>query len=199
MPELLRRAISARARELRVALPGIVTQFYPADATVDVKVAVDDGSGPIILYRVPVLFPGGGWGGGLYISFPIAADDNVLLIFSDRSLDEYLAGSGSGAPVKVADPRQHHLSDAVAIPGLRPAQRAWPSDPDAMLLGMAGGDRYGVGLGEAIRRELDALWQAMASHMHPTAATGPASVAAPTSYSEDKQDTVASGTVKVSP
>lgn len=65
--------------------------------------------------RVPVVFPSGG--GGL-LSFPIAVDDTVLLVFSQRNVKNWLAGDGS--EVNPETLRTHSLNDAIAIPGLYP-------------------------------------------------------------------------------
>jgi len=64
--------------------------------------------------NVPVVFPGAG---GISITFPIAAGDTVLLVFSEFSLDKWLQTGAHSDPL---DDRRHALSDAIAIPGLRP-------------------------------------------------------------------------------
>lgn len=67
-----------------------------------------------ILPEVPVVFPAGG---GAMVSFPIAENDTVLLVFSMRSIEEFLSSDGS-MPQTPFSRRNHSLSDAVAIPGL---------------------------------------------------------------------------------
>ena len=65
------------------------------------------------IYSVPVVFPSAG--GGL-LSFPIAVGDTVLLLFTMRSLEDWLSGGGELAtPVST---RSHSINDAIAIPGL---------------------------------------------------------------------------------
>lgn len=51
------------------------------------------------------------------LALPVAVGDTGLLIFSDRSLDVWLA---TGGIVDPGDDRRHALSDAVFVPGLRP-------------------------------------------------------------------------------
>jgi hypothetical protein len=65
-----------------------------------------------VINNVPVIWPRTSLGS---ISFPLTHGDGVLLIFSERSLDEWLSNGGALAP---NDPRQFDLSDAIAIPGL---------------------------------------------------------------------------------
>ena len=45
------------------------------------------------------------------------AGDQVLLVFSERSLDVWLSAGGIVDP---NDTRKHHISDAIAIPGCYP-------------------------------------------------------------------------------
>ena len=90
-----------------------------SEQTVDVKPLInktyDDGvilALPNIL-AVPVIFPSAGGG---VLTFPMKVGDTVLLVFSMRSLDEWLEGNGtSSTPVDV---RTHYLNDAIALPGL---------------------------------------------------------------------------------
>ncbi len=65
---------------------------------------------------VPVVFPSAG--GGL-LSFPVAVDDTVLLIFSKRSIDDWMASRKSDrGTFTPTDKRYYSLNDAIAIPGL---------------------------------------------------------------------------------
>lgn len=66
-----------------------------------------------LIYNVPFVWPRT-MAGKAGLTMPIAVGDGVLLIMTDRSLESWLT---NGEPVP-DDPRQYHLSDAVAIPGL---------------------------------------------------------------------------------
>jgi len=66
-----------------------------------------------LLVDVPVVFPRGG---GVTLTFPVKAGDECQLIFNDRCIDFWWQSGGVQLPV---DPRQHDLSDAVAIVGLQ--------------------------------------------------------------------------------
>ncbi|QCA04112.1 Gp138 family membrane-puncturing spike protein [Pantoea vagans] len=106
---------------LRVSLPGIIESFDPKSCTCTVQPALrgqlTDSSGNYsssalpLLVDVPVIFPRGG---GCTITFPIAAGDECLVIFSDRCIDFWWQNGGVQETV---DPRMHDLSDAFAIVG----------------------------------------------------------------------------------
>lgn len=72
-----------------------------------------------LLLDVPLCFPSGG---GFVLTFPVAAGDEVLVVFASRSLDNWWAQTGdvgpSGLSHSQAELRMHDLSDGVAIPGL---------------------------------------------------------------------------------
>jgi len=68
-----------------------------------------------VLNDVPVVWPRSG---GAHITLPVSNGDGCLIIFCDRSLDEWK--SEGGDEVFPDDPRAHDLSDAVAIMGFGP-------------------------------------------------------------------------------
>src|SRR5262249_11851944 len=114
LAEIIRNFVKAGTGALRVALPGRVEQYDATKQSVDVapllKNPFEDQTGALqteslpVVPGVPVIFPGGG---GFRITFPVAAGDTGLLVFSDRSLDRWLAGDGSEVdPVLL---NQHHL------------------------------------------------------------------------------------------
>ena len=65
-------------------------------------------------------------GGGGSIKFPIAAGDDCLVLFSDRSIDIWLNTGSAAAPT---DSRAHHLSDAIALVGLNSLQSGLAAYP----------------------------------------------------------------------
>lgn len=73
-----------------------------------------------IIQGVPVLWPRisvGTTGPQAHIYMPMKPNTNVMVLFSDRSLDKWLS---TGGEVDPQDTRAHALSDAVALPGLFP-------------------------------------------------------------------------------
>jgi hypothetical protein len=121
-------------------MPARVESYDPTTQRCSVQPLVqrvyDDASGNRVAERhpvvsdVPVCFPGAGsW----RLTFPIASGDTVWLMFSQASLDLWLQRGGEVDP---EDPRRHHLSDAVAYPGLRPFSHALgDASPSSMVLG----------------------------------------------------------------
>ena len=109
--------IRASLVNVHVAQPGVVLSFDPASQTATVVPALRRNLNGVVsevsaLTGVPVMFPRCK---DFAVTFPIQAGDAVLLVFADRSLDNYLGGDGDSADPQ--DTRLHDLSDAIAIPG----------------------------------------------------------------------------------
>lgn len=123
LPQVLQAAISQRLAFVRVAMPGEIVSFDPVEQTAQVKALLPDQifteSGDAstssigVLNKVPVQFPGAA---GFAETWPVAAGDPCLLVFSDRALDVW---HERGVEADPADERRHDLSDAVAILGVR--------------------------------------------------------------------------------
>jgi phage baseplate assembly protein gpV len=64
-----------------------------------------------LLGDVPIVFPGAG---DFILTLPIAAGDEVLVIFSSRCIDGWWSLGGIQVPMEM---RMHDLSDGFAIPG----------------------------------------------------------------------------------
>lgn len=133
------QAIEGRLAELHVGLPAKVVSFDPATQSVSVqpllvRVLIDEDESPValpipVISNVPVLYAaGGGWS----ITYPLNPDDIVYLTFAERSIDEWL-DAVSGKLVTPAQTRKHDLSDAVAIPGIRPRTAPIPNIDTANL------------------------------------------------------------------
>lgn len=99
---------------IHTAMPGTVLAYSGGVATVQpsLPMKVPDGRNvampPIV--GVPVVMPTCA-GGSVGVSLPIKAGDGVLLIFSERSIDDWVKGGEND------DQRRHDLTDAIAIPG----------------------------------------------------------------------------------
>lgn len=132
LDEAIAAAIEAELYNLHTGLPAKVLRFDPSTQSCVVqplikRQAINDDEmieqvaiPPI--YNVPVIYPaGGGWS----ITWPLAVEDIVYLAFAQRSLDTFLeTPPGTPAapmqPSDLVDTRKHSLTDAIAIPGLRP-------------------------------------------------------------------------------
>ena len=113
--ESLRMALESYASQLWTALPASVVSVNLESQTVSVQPtiqgSVSDPSGNVrlvnlpVLVDVPLVWPRAG---GFALTFPIAAGDEVLVVFSCRCIDSWWQSGGIGAP---AEARMHDLSD----------------------------------------------------------------------------------------
>lgn len=196
LPEALRQILDRRASEIRVGFPGRVESYDAAKQKCSVqpliqeRVPTEDGTDIVedlpVLTDVPVAFPRSK---DFFVSFPLAKGDLVFLMVSDRSIDKFLAGSGS--PADPEDGRMHDISDVVAFPGVYPFDLAVKEADDKKLvigkdggvqarfgdeveLGTKGGQLDFVALATNTENRLAALEAIMASHTHIVATTGTA-------------------------
>lgn len=104
------------------AMPGIVQSVDLAKQTCVVQLAIqgraEDSEGNLtyqnisILQDVPIVFPRAG---GFIMTFPMAAGDEVLVVFASRCIDSWWQNGGyANKPMEF---RMHDLSDGFAIPG----------------------------------------------------------------------------------
>lgn len=121
----IKQGVDARLKDLHTSLPGIIVSFDPATQLASVQPAIkrifktNDGEKELltptalpILINVPVQFPRGG---GFSLTFPVTKGDECLLVFCERSIDNWHKFGG------VKDPgakRFHDLSDATAFVGI---------------------------------------------------------------------------------
>lgn len=121
----IKQGVDSRLKDLHTALPGIIETFDAAKQLATIQPAIRrifvtrDGEQEIlvpsdlpILINVPVIFPRGG---GFSLTFPVAKGDECLLVFCERSIDNWHETGN----VKVPGARRFHsLSDATAFVGL---------------------------------------------------------------------------------
>ena len=130
----VRKLIEQRLGDLHTAMPGEVVSFDADAQEADVQPLTKRRypSGEVVdlpmLQRVPVVFPRGG---PAFITWPLAAGDKVALLFCERSIDAWKDDGGIYNP---EDGRKHHLSDAVAIPGLFPSSDTVEVSSDELLI-----------------------------------------------------------------
>lgn len=117
LAEVIKDAVDAKIMDMRTAMPGIITAYDKASQTATVqpvfKRKYGDGTtgDPPQIYKVPIAHPRAG---DAFIHLPVAVGHTVLLVFSDRSLEKWMASGKVNDP---EDNRAHHMSDAIAIPG----------------------------------------------------------------------------------
>jgi hypothetical protein len=123
--EAVNMAINRALGEMHVCLPGEVVSYDPGtqSATVQptIKVLYVGKDTPELLpqiQQVPVVFPATA---NAWVRLPLAAGDTVMLHFAERSLNDWLLKGGHVDPVIG---NRFCLSDAIAVPGLRPQSAA---------------------------------------------------------------------------
>lgn len=138
--DIIDSRIARALAELHTMMPGEVKAY---DATRQVASVLPllrarerDEEGTLRTYQrpmvveVPIVWPGGG---GHRSTHPLREGDTVAVFFSESALERWL---GSGDDVDPGEDRRHHISDAIAVPGLYPNSRAWSSVPaDASTFG----------------------------------------------------------------
>lgn len=120
---IIRTQIGRVLDGMHTCMPGRVTSYDAASQEASVQPLFKgtrraDGGEPIVealpvINHVPVVFPGAG---AYSITFPVSKGDTVLLVFAEQSLDKWLVNDGIVDPQST---RRFHISDAIAIPGLR--------------------------------------------------------------------------------
>lgn len=183
--DLFELAISARLRNLHVAMPARVERYDIDRDAVDVQPVLqrhvpsadrEDGTPALetlpLIYSVPLVRPRGA---GFFIGIPIAVGDFVLLVFSERDLGQWRATGSISNP---GDQREHSLSGAMAIPGIFPVGDG-PVDVNnsAIEIGMVDGsfrvtftssrmEVGGVADAAALASKVKALETAIVAHTH---------------------------------
>ena len=142
--ESLRMALESYASQLWTALPASVVSANLTAQTVSVQPTIQgsvaDPSGNVrlvnlpVLVDVPLVWPKAG---GFALTFPVAAGDEVLVVFSCRCIDSWWQSGGIGAP---AESRMHDLSDGFAIlaPTSQPKKLSNVSSTNVQLRNYAG-------------------------------------------------------------
>lgn len=187
---------------IRTALPAEIVSYDQATQKANVQPGVagrfeDPESKEWLPYKmpmvtnVPVMFPAGG---GFSITWPLEAGDVVYLVCAERSIDEW---KSAGGPNTIpADTRRFNLSDAVAIPGLRPfsdpitaveADTMVVEIPATMEMKLGAAATKFVALSDDVEARLQAIENWAKAHIHtaPTGPTSPPTVTPPTTTAGD--------------
>lgn len=217
--ETIKAGVDAALSDVHTAIPAMVKSYDASTQLAEVEPAIKrrfvkpDGTEsardlPVIV-NVPVVFPRAG---DFFLSFPIAPGDFVLLVFSERSMDQWLEKGGKQDPIVSTT---FDLSDAVAIPGVYPkTKKLAQAHAQNLVLGKDGGAQIhikpsgqihlgqetapkSVAMSEDIETHLSNLNTWLSTHMHPTAGTGPPSP--PSGAPPPTVGSFASSVVKVKP
>lgn len=146
LAEVIREVIEHRLSSLHVCLPGRIESYDPATQTASIKLVLKnvihfaDNTGEDeldypVLPNVKVAHPRSGlW----RIHLPLHAGDYVMVMFAERSIDQWRSLGGVVNPL---DQRKHDLSDAIAVPcDLYPDAEALSGmDTSRLSIGKQGG------------------------------------------------------------
>ena len=150
LSSLIKEAILEVKQSIRVCLPGRI-ENYDADthlATVQplLKVKLYQRKESELLpfiHRVPVTHPRTSTS---IIRLPVKKGDICTLIFSDRSIENFIAGDGEEKDP--LDKRMHNISDAYAILGGYPEGKPYTTNnPDALEIEVSSGTKLTIGNG----------------------------------------------------
>lgn len=126
--QIIKALIYKDRENLHTSLPGEIVEYDHNKRKAKVKPLIKfrkpDGTFleyPIIT-GVPVVFPCSSTASFI---FPVKKEDKVLLVFAERSIDEWLF---DGRDMEPEIHRMHSISDCVAIPGLQPFTQTNPAD-----------------------------------------------------------------------
>lgn len=136
-PEAIKIAISNFISDVNVCLPGKIVRIIDAkkrkiSVQPEIKRVYLDGTElePPIIENVPLKYTGSS---EAIFHFPIKVGDKVILVFSQRSLDNWLSTDKLTTP---GNRRMFDISDAFAIPGIQSFSGDHPliDDPDDVVV-----------------------------------------------------------------
>ena len=178
----LREAARSATALVNVALPGTVVKYDAALQKATIRIVPcfrrkDPSNGNAVecfrspdIHNVPVA-----WyqTTGFSFTFPLAVGDTGMLMFMDRSIEEWRdSGKAQTTP---EDPRRHSLNDAVFVPSITSFNAPIPSagiDGTAAVLrapeiklGSSLASDF-IALASLVTTELDAIWTAFSGHSH---------------------------------
>ena len=197
LAQVLLQAIKAELLDVHTCLPARIERYDETEQKADIapllkkKYKFEDNAVDLpIVTNVPVQWPSAN-AGAAFIHLPLKVGDYGIVVFSERSIDSWLAGEGDS--VSPEDPRHHHLSDAVFIPGVLPFKKAlsvssgsslFVKNGDAEIeltesgdINILGGNiNFGTGIEKAVLGDTLAALYAAHTHTDPVSgSTGPPS------------------------
>lgn len=129
----LQQMIDTSLADVNTHIPGTIVSYDAARNRAVVRpdlpkrLASGDKLDAPNIVEVPIVWPASG-GGKASFTLPVKPGDGVMLAFQQRSMEGWLSGDKSMPD----DPRQHDLSDCVALAGCAPGGIA--AHPDDVLL-----------------------------------------------------------------
>lgn len=97
-----------------------------------------------LLLDIPVMVLGGGGGN---VTFPIAKGDQCLVLFNDRSIDNWFQSGQSGP---LSSSRAHSFADGIALVGLNSLNTSIQNYDNSRAVLRKGANGAGVGVGDTL-------------------------------------------------
>jgi len=120
MTTLIKTILENRLFDFHTCLPAKINSYDEKKHKAEVQpilkriLTTDEVLETPVIANVPVIFPRSK---NFIMHYPLEKDDRVLLVFAERSLDNYLTDGSESPPL---DGKKFDLTDAVAIPGFFP-------------------------------------------------------------------------------
>jgi len=135
---VIKSQLNARIDHLHTNFPATIVSYDANTQKASIQPMIErlDSNGdsvkPAVINGVPIVCLSAGTG---VLSFPVRVGDHVLVVVSERSLDNYMFSDGAST-VNPEDRKTHDMSDAIAITGLYPYQLALGIDVENVVLRM---------------------------------------------------------------
>lgn len=142
LQSLLQLSVKNALKEVHTSMPACVESYDREKQICSVvpclKRVYSDGREVTLplISNVPVCFQGSN---DVHIHFDLKKGDEVLLVFSERSIDKWIVNGGTLAS---GDRRMFDLSDAIAIPGLRAIGNSFSPNSEVGSLEISNGKSF---------------------------------------------------------
>ena len=144
LAETIRAVMERRLVDLHTCLPAKILIYNPLTQTATVQISLLKKYATGItkpwppIPGVQVVFPRS-TAGAAFMHFPLMPGDDVLLVFSERSLDKWKMAT---FPVSPQDTRKFDITDAFAIPGGSSLPSSFKPTPGAAVEIVNGASRF---------------------------------------------------------
>ena len=134
LEKAIKAGVGAALIDTMVSMPGIIKSFDPTTQTVSADIAIMrivDGQNVkyTLVVDIPIILPSVQ---GFHITMPIKKNDECLIVFADRCIDNWFTNGGVQSQL---EHRVHHISDGFAIIGVNSTPGLITSyDPENMVI-----------------------------------------------------------------
>jgi len=130
LTDAIRFGVLYQLNNTHTSMPGTVLSYDPSQQRATIQPSINksltNGVTVVlpVLTNVPVIWPNSG---GASITMPVLPGDTCLILFCERSIDDWITqGGNASGTITPSDPRKFDMSDGVAIMGLKPFNSTFP-------------------------------------------------------------------------